>query len=293
MTMMNATAVPATDPPAELSEAYAVTAASSLRERRYRTLKNGDSFGVFDHGGDIMPRPGQHRRAVFPGHPAPVPAGRDARRRAAAAAELDARVGQRHAHIGPVQRLQQRPGGDGEGPGPDPRAALAVPGRRRLPLPVRGAQLRLRPPPRPARPQLRGGLRRPVRGARHEPAEARRAARPRCRTRPRVTLAYRGLDGLERRTVAGVPARADGAAARPRGLPPRAGAARPGHRVPDRVRAAEDAAAGNPRAAFLGAYVAARRTLRASTARTARVSSERRGVPAGAAAGPPATCACW
>ncbi len=44
--------------PAEQSEAYAVTSASSLQERRYRTLKNGDMFGVFDHGGDITTAPG-------------------------------------------------------------------------------------------------------------------------------------------------------------------------------------------------------------------------------------------
>ncbi len=54
MTMMNATPPQGGDPRAESSEAYAVSAASSLQERRYRTLKNGDTFGVFDHGGDIM-----------------------------------------------------------------------------------------------------------------------------------------------------------------------------------------------------------------------------------------------
>ena len=44
--------------PAESSEIYAVSAASSLQERRFRTLKNGDTFGVFDHGGDMMIEPG-------------------------------------------------------------------------------------------------------------------------------------------------------------------------------------------------------------------------------------------
>ena len=49
---------PAPDPSAELSEVYAVSSASSLQERRYRTLKSGDTFGVFDHGGDIIFEPG-------------------------------------------------------------------------------------------------------------------------------------------------------------------------------------------------------------------------------------------
>jgi glycogen debranching enzyme len=39
---------------AEIPEPFSVSAAVSLQERRYRTLKHGDTFGVFDHGGDIL-----------------------------------------------------------------------------------------------------------------------------------------------------------------------------------------------------------------------------------------------
>ena len=35
-------------------EPFSVSAAVSLQERRYRTIKCGDTFGVFDHGGDIL-----------------------------------------------------------------------------------------------------------------------------------------------------------------------------------------------------------------------------------------------
>ncbi|GAC1344274.1 MAG: amylo-alpha-1,6-glucosidase [Acetobacteraceae bacterium] len=39
--------------PAETPEVFSVSAAVSLQERRYRTIKSGDTFGVFAHGGDI------------------------------------------------------------------------------------------------------------------------------------------------------------------------------------------------------------------------------------------------
>ncbi len=39
---------------AEAPEVFSVSAAVSLQERRYRTIKAGDTFGVFDHGGDIL-----------------------------------------------------------------------------------------------------------------------------------------------------------------------------------------------------------------------------------------------
>jgi len=45
-------------PAAETPEPFSVSATISLQERRYRTLKNGDTFGVFDHGGDILSVPG-------------------------------------------------------------------------------------------------------------------------------------------------------------------------------------------------------------------------------------------
>jgi glycogen debranching enzyme len=44
----------ATDSTAEAPEPFSVAATVSLQERRYRTIKSGDTFGVFDHGGDIL-----------------------------------------------------------------------------------------------------------------------------------------------------------------------------------------------------------------------------------------------
>jgi glycogen debranching enzyme len=38
----------------QVPEPFSVSAAVSLQERRYRTIKCGDTFGVFDHGGDIL-----------------------------------------------------------------------------------------------------------------------------------------------------------------------------------------------------------------------------------------------
>ena len=50
------------DPPAEAfvtspvpTVQFYIPATSSLQERRPRTLKHGDTFGVFDHYGDIAP----------------------------------------------------------------------------------------------------------------------------------------------------------------------------------------------------------------------------------------------
>jgi len=51
---MNVLATQAVDPVNEAPEPFSVSATVSLQERRYRTIKNGDTFGVFDHGGDIL-----------------------------------------------------------------------------------------------------------------------------------------------------------------------------------------------------------------------------------------------
>ncbi len=51
---MNVLANQAVDPVTEAPEPFSVSATVSLQERRYRTIKNGDTFGVFDHGGDIL-----------------------------------------------------------------------------------------------------------------------------------------------------------------------------------------------------------------------------------------------
>jgi glycogen debranching enzyme len=50
---MNLLATEVSDP-IQAPEPFSVSATVSLQERRYRTLKNGDTFGVFDHGGDIL-----------------------------------------------------------------------------------------------------------------------------------------------------------------------------------------------------------------------------------------------
>ncbi len=42
----------------EVTSEFAITAATSLQERRTRTLKNGDTFAVFDANGDIAPDEG-------------------------------------------------------------------------------------------------------------------------------------------------------------------------------------------------------------------------------------------
>jgi glycogen debranching enzyme len=51
---MNVLAAHAADPADQEPEPFSVSAAVSLQERRYRTIKSGDTFGVFDHGGDIL-----------------------------------------------------------------------------------------------------------------------------------------------------------------------------------------------------------------------------------------------
>ncbi len=55
---MNAPSVQPAELAAETPEAFSVSAAVSLQERRYRTLKSGDTFGVFDHGGDMISQTG-------------------------------------------------------------------------------------------------------------------------------------------------------------------------------------------------------------------------------------------
>ena len=55
---MNVIPIQASSPAIEAPEPFSVAATISLQERRYRTLKNGDTFGVFDHGGDMLSQPG-------------------------------------------------------------------------------------------------------------------------------------------------------------------------------------------------------------------------------------------
>ncbi len=51
---MNMLAAQTIDPSTETPEPFSVSATLSLQERRYRTIKNGDTFCVFDHSGDIL-----------------------------------------------------------------------------------------------------------------------------------------------------------------------------------------------------------------------------------------------
>lgn len=67
---------PSTDDPS-----FGVAARASLQEGRTRTLKHGDTFGVFDHNGDIHAHPAGaeglfHRdtHGTCPGLPSPLPA---------------------------------------------------------------------------------------------------------------------------------------------------------------------------------------------------------------------------
>ena len=46
------------DPPIQEPEPFSVSATASLQERQYHTIKSGDTFGVFDLGGDILSAPG-------------------------------------------------------------------------------------------------------------------------------------------------------------------------------------------------------------------------------------------
>jgi glycogen debranching enzyme len=51
---MNVLAAQTTDADALVPEPFSVSAPVSLQERRYRTIKSGDTFGVFDYSGDIL-----------------------------------------------------------------------------------------------------------------------------------------------------------------------------------------------------------------------------------------------
>ena len=79
-------------PPVE----FYIPATSSLQVRRPRTLKHGDTFGVFDHYGDIVPAEGRHRGHLPPGHALPLRPAAPDQRPPAAAAQLD-RPGQQRA----------------------------------------------------------------------------------------------------------------------------------------------------------------------------------------------------
>jgi glycogen debranching enzyme len=52
---MNVVTADTVDTDVQVAEPFSISAPVSLQERRYRAIKSGDTFGVFDHGGDIMP----------------------------------------------------------------------------------------------------------------------------------------------------------------------------------------------------------------------------------------------
>ena len=51
---MNVLATQTHNAPADTQDSFSITSTASLQERRSRTLKNGDTFAVFDHGGEIL-----------------------------------------------------------------------------------------------------------------------------------------------------------------------------------------------------------------------------------------------
>ena len=51
---MNVVVSPSSDQDHHAPEPFSVAATVSLQERRYRTIKNGETFAVFDHGGDLL-----------------------------------------------------------------------------------------------------------------------------------------------------------------------------------------------------------------------------------------------
>ncbi len=63
---MNVLSLQAGDPKVAVPEPFSVSAAVSLQERRYRTLKSGDTFGVFDHSGAIISQPGLLGKGHYP-----------------------------------------------------------------------------------------------------------------------------------------------------------------------------------------------------------------------------------
>ena len=270
MTMMSG--VPAqVNASAEQSEAYAVSAAASLQERRYRTLKNGDMFGVFDHGGDMRYEPGSIDGLYY----------EDTRH----LSQLDLTLG----GVGPL-RLSSSLGADSvmltsdlsnasssdlgeplkdQGQIHVQRSLFLGDGACHVRLAVRNfayTSHRVRLDLRFAADfadlfEVRG-MTRPNRGT----------MGPAQQTDSSITLTYRGLDGLERGTCLSflpVPtALSPGRAGYTLDLEPLGQTV-----IFLTITCRPDAAPINPKAAFLAAFVLAKRTLRASSARTANITT--------------------
>ena len=274
--MTNIAPLPTPEPPAELSEAYAVSAASSLQERRYRTLKSGDTFGVFDHGGDIIAEPGSVDGLFF----------QDTRH----LSQMDLTIGGLRplllsSTLGADSLMLTSDLSNASGSGmPDSlgdqgvihvqRSLFLGDGTCHLRIAVRNFAF--------ARHRVRLDLRFAadfadlfeVRGM----TRAKRGATlPAVQTANGITLGYRGLDGMDRATTLSFsPAPAvllPGRATFLLEMEPLGRAAifltiscRPGDAPAD------------PRGAFLAAYVRAKRGLRARTARTATLRSNHENV---------------
>ena len=259
----------------ESSEAYAVSAASSLQERRFRTLKNGDTFGIFDHGGDMVVEPGSIDGLYY----------QDTRH----LSQFDLTLGGMRPlllsstlgsdNVMLTSDLSNPSAADLAEPIKDQglihvqRSLFLGDGACHCRIAVRNFAF--------ARHQVRldlsfaadfadlfevRGMRRAKRGQ----------PRPPVLTEGSITMRYTGLDGLDRETCLSftpVPTRL---------VPDRAGYVldlEPLGRATIFVTVAcnGEGPVRDPRAAFLAAYVLAKRTLRASTARTASISSSDEG----------------
>ncbi len=261
--------------PAESSEVYAVSAASSLQERRFRTLKNGDTFGIFGHGGDMVFEPGSIDGLYY----------QDTRH----LSQLDLTLGGLRPlllsstlgsdNLMLTSDLSNASASDLAEPIKDQglihvqRSLFLGDGACHCRIAVRNFAF--------ARHRVRldlcfaadfadlfevRGMSRPKRGEKRLPVVIDGG----------VMLSYRGLDGLDRTTSLSftpVPTRlVPGRAGFHLDLEPLGRAT-----IFLTVACKPEQSAQNPRAAFLAAYVLAKRTLRASTARTASISSDHEG----------------
>ena len=275
MTILNA-APPSADAPPELSEAYAVSASSSLQERRYRTLKNGDMFGVFDHGGDILVEPGSIDGLYY----------QDTRH----LSQLDLTIGGLRPlllsstlgadNVLLTSDLSNASSSDLGESAKDQglihvqRSLFLGDGACHCRFAVRNFAF--------ARHQIRLDLRFAADFAdlfevRGMSRKKRGALSPGAQTDSTVALTYRGLDGLERATTLSftpVPTvLSPGRAAFHLELEPLGQ-----ETIFLTICCRPEEAPRDPRAAFLAAYVHARRTLRHSAARTASISTSHEGV---------------
>ena len=181
---------------------FTIGAASSIQDLRPLVLKHGDTFAVFDRNGDASPGEGAARASIIATLAICRISDRNARWRAADAAELHLARRQRDADLRSDQSGPRRRGGA-------PRLDHdLIHIRRTRFLWKAGCFERLsvrnfddKPRRVRARNRLRGRFRRPVRGARAR--RARSAARlPRPRSAPaQATLSYTGLDNRRRSTT--------------------------------------------------------------------------------------------